>query len=128
MAEFLDYPVNDVGLSGDRIKAELFARLGVLYFADPDAFKSAMPLAHGMYHELFGLSRSSPNSNEYVRSKIWTTAGRSAQTHGKHGVDPSDVPTDGNSAGKQSASDLGRLRQEFACVINASEKGQKALL
>lgn len=128
MAEFLDYPINDVGLSGDRIKAELFARLGVLYFADPDAFKSAMPLAHGMYHELFGLSRSTPNSNEYVRSKIWTTAGRSTQTHGKHGADPADVPTDGSSTGNQSTSDLGRLRQEFARVMKASENGKKALL
>ena len=116
------------GVTDDRVKAELFARLGVLYFADPDTLKSAMQLAYGMYHELFGLSRSTPNSNEYVRSKIWTTAGESAQTHGKHGSDPADVPDDGSGSGQQSASDLGRLRREFARVMKASEKGKKALL
>lgn len=128
LAEFLDYPMRDLSLSGDRIKAELFARLGVLYFADPDAVQSAMPLAHGMYHELFGLSRSTPNSNEYVHSKIWTTAGRFAQAHGKHGADAADVPDDGSCAEQQSACDLERLRREFARVMKASSGGRKALL
>lgn len=80
------------------LRAELFARLAVLYFADPDAVQSAMPLAHGMYPELFVLSRSTPNSNQYVRSKIWTTAREAAQAHGKHGVDATNVPDDGGRA------------------------------
>ena len=81
-----------------------------------------------MYHELFGISQSSPHDGTYVRSKIWATSrgasqdGMQSQTKQKYGTDHAA------SSGKESASELGRLRRTISDVLKSPVTGQKAKL
>ena len=128
--EFFDYPLDSFyyGFKPDRIKAEVFARLGVLYFAHPEVLKRELPQAYEVYHELFGLSATDPLNTGYVRSKIWTTSrgasqdGMQSQTKQKYGTDHAA------SSGKESASELGRLRRTISDVLKSPITGQKAKL
>lgn len=77
--EDLQYPLADTGMSDGRMRAELFARLGTLYFAEPEKMKRLLPLAHGAFDEQFRLA-SIPGATEYIRGKVWTGAQRPAET------------------------------------------------
>lgn len=75
--EFFDYPLHhtfEYIFTEDLIKAELFARLGVFYFAHPEVLKRELPQSYEVYHDLFGISQSSPHDGAYVRSKVWSAS------------------------------------------------------
>lgn len=53
MGRYLDYPILTPGLTIGRIQAELFARLGVLYIANPEWLRRDAPKTYEAYHEFF---------------------------------------------------------------------------
>lgn len=132
-AEFLDYPLGEKyerKLTQDRIRAELFARLGVLYLAQPDAVKQELPLAYEVFHECFGLSRESPVSDLYVRGKIW---GGGARGYSQIRLHVRQAPSDEgrNAAGyrQQPANHgLAALRATLAKLLDSPSNGRKARL
>lgn len=125
--EFFDYPLHiDNQFKDDRIKAEVFARLGVLYFAHPEVLKRELTKAYEVYHELFGLSKISPVNNEYVRSKVWATTRGAAQNGVQSSAKQKHGGDDARGIGKESARELGRLRNAIAKVLKSPEMGKKA--
>ncbi len=129
-AEFLDYPLNPIhDLTQDRIKAELFARLGVLYFAHPEVLKRELPQTYEVYHELFGISQSSPHDGTYVRSKIWATSRGIGALGGNDRTNSEVRQHDEKSTGRQQAnSELGQLLSAIAIAFKSPITGQKAKL
>lgn len=131
-AEFFDYPLGEqyeYEFTQDRIKAELFARLGVLYFAQPELIKQVLPLAYEVFHGCFGLSKSSPIGSEYVRSKVWDAPRRVAQTGMQHRAATEIQSGSTKSTGKQSTNnELERLRAALAKALDAPSNGRKAKL
>lgn len=129
-AEFISYPLNPMyDLTQDRIKAELFARLGVLYFAHPETLKRELPIAYEVYHELFGLSQSSPHDGSYIRSKIWTASRGGRSMGGDHGANPEAGTGHEGRFGKGSANHgLERLLSAVATALDAPRHGRKARL
>jgi hypothetical protein len=70
--DFLRYPLG-YGFDRSRTAAELFARLGVIYFSDPAAIREELPIAYGVYHGIFGFSKT--RSGRYGLSpKVWREA------------------------------------------------------
>lgn len=128
--EFFDYPFHPLNPSftDDRIKAESFARLGVLYFAEPDALKRELPRAFEVFHELFGLSKSAPHSSDYVRTKIWTPTGGRSQDGEQLGRNASLGAGNTTGTGQQQAGGLAGLREAIARVIKSPIDGKKANL
>lgn len=131
-AEFFDYPlhIRFSYFKTDRIKAELFARLGVLYFAQPELVKQVLPLAYEVFHGCFGLSRESPVSDLYVRTKIWgNNLGRAAQVHQYHRQVSRNGSSHAASTREQSTDNgLDSLRAALAKALDAPSNGRKARL
>jgi hypothetical protein len=131
-SEFLGYPLGEeyeYEFTPDRIKAELFARLGVLYFAQPELVKQVLPLAYEVFHGCFGLSKSSPIGSEYVRSKVWDAPRRVAQIRGEFRASQADGSGNATSTGSQPANNgLESLRATLAKALNAPSNGRKARL
>ena len=55
LANWLTYPLADDTMTQSQVKAELFARLGVIYFGQPELLKREFPTAYKAYHDTFGL-------------------------------------------------------------------------
>lgn len=132
-AEFLFYPLSEkyeYEFTPDRIKAELFARLGVLYLAQPELVKQVLPLAYEVFHGCFGLSTASPIGNDYIRTKVWSdNIGRSSQIR----LQLRQVSSDGsrNAAGyrqQPTHHGLDSLRATLAKLLDAPSNGRKARL
>ena len=59
---FLDYPLNPrYGFDEERIAAELFARLAVLYHGDQPLMRRELPAAYDLYHSVFQVERLGPD-------------------------------------------------------------------
>gem|GEM_PF-3248667 len=131
-AEFFDYPldVEFFQLSSDRIKAELFARLGVLYFAEPDVLKRELPLNYEVYHECFNLSKESPVSSSYVRGKIWRSDPRGDSQARSNNPDVSSVESrnDASHRIRNTNQGLEQLRLTLAKLLDSPSHGRKAKL
>lgn len=125
--EFFNYPLHvENNFKDDRIKAEVFARLGVLYFAHPEVLKRELLKAYEVYHELFGLSKNSPVSDQYIRSKIWAVPRGIDQVCQRQATMEAVRTSHWRSIGAESASELGRLRQAIAQVLKSPVGGKKA--
>ena len=133
LAEFLAYPLDTdrFGMySGDRIKAELFARLGVIYLGEPALLKEALPNAYDAYHRIFGLERESPVSDTHVFRKVWKPAsGQRAEVLRRYR--PGSGPgLDAYAASTRGASSrgLGGLRRAIGGALHGSAFGKRASL
>ena len=79
-----------------------------------------------MYHELFGISQSSPHDGTYVRSKIWATPRGVGALGGNDRTDSEARQHDEKSTGRQQAnSELGRLLSAIAIAFKSPIKGKK---
>ena len=125
LKEFLDYPLNPaIGLNYPRIRAELFARLGVMYFADPGLMKELMPNAHQSYEQLFGVKQTGPT--EYVRGKIWlpVPSANGGQVRGKSRSDEyAQNDARGIGQNEQTRRGLERLRAGIGKAFQANPAG-----
>ena len=81
----LRYPLADQDMSDGRMRAELFARLGTLYFADPEAMRRVLPLAHGAFDEQFRLTGPDQESPDFIQGKVWTGASWDVQARSGQG-------------------------------------------
>ena len=129
-AEFISYPLHPMhDLTQDRIKAELFARLGVLYFAHPETLKRELPVAYEVYHELFGLSQYSPHDGSYIRAKIWSAPRGGRSMGGNHGANPKTRAGHEIGFGERTTNHgLERLLSAVATALAAPKHGRKAKL
>jgi hypothetical protein len=116
LRRFLAYPLGSVNLTKSEVKAELFARLGTLYFGDPDLMQRLLPKAYEAYHGIFDFKPGPDPSGERILRQVWSGAGRSrAQVRGGLRVVGSDGRADaaGNRR-EQGDSGLGQARQRIA--------------
>lgn len=74
LANFLAYPLKEHGLTRSEVKAELFARLGVLYFGDPDLMRRVLPTAYEAFHGIFRFEETSPQGDGRVLRQVWGSA------------------------------------------------------
>ena len=103
--------------------------LGVLYFAHPEVLKRELPQTYEVYHELFGISQSSPHDGTYVRSKIWATSRGIGALGGNDRTNSEVRQHDEKSTGRQQAnSELGQLLSAIAIAFKSPITGQKAKL
>lgn len=134
LSGFLAYPMDAArhsDLTDSRIKAELFARLGVLYLGQPRLMQETMPNAYRAYHEIFRLSQPDPtDGSAWVFGRIWRTrTGRSAQVLRQHG------PVLGTRQGASTADSqgrdgegLGEIRRAVSVAIQGNRLGARAQL
>lgn len=127
--EFFDYPLHHIFeyiFTQDRIKAELFARLGVFYFAHPEVLKRELPQSYEVYHELFGISQSSPHDGAYVRPKVWSASRGVGALGGNNWTNQENGRNDGKSLkGQPTNHELGLLISAIAKTIKAPIGGRK---
>lgn len=131
-AEFFDYPLGEqyeYEFTQDRIKAELFARLGVLYLAQPELVKQVLPLAYEVFHGCFGLSTASPIGSEYVRSKVWNAPRGDSQVRLQL-WNAQTVQQNATGSYRQQPSNHGleSFRYQLAKLLDAPSNGRKAKL
>jgi hypothetical protein len=113
----------------DRIKAELYARLGALLASDPVKFKRTFPVAYDAYNRALRLVDESPLPGAGLRRQVWSVAGRDAEAlHPDRNVGPA-LPGFGSSGGEwQSDPRLGRFRRQIAAALGADPLGKHANL
>ena len=124
--KFIEYPLDRPELSNTVKQAELFARLGVLYFGEPELMRQSLPLAYGAFDEIFRI-RIDPVTQDVFR-KVWTFARRSlrnTQMGGQHRADRSVAPGDDSGSGNGGRSELGRLRESIRRHFQANPLGAK---
>lgn len=130
--EFLDYPLGEEyehEFTQDRIKAELFARLGVLYLAEPSKVKKLLPLTYEVFHGIFGLSTSTPFNTEYVRSKVWNATRGDSQMGLQHRTTQSIQSSITASYRQQPTNHgLATFRTTLAKLLDSPSNGRKAKL
>lgn len=133
LQDFLTYPLDRVAyetLSDDRVKAELFARLGVLYLGEPQLMREALPNAYSTYDSIFGLEKESPVSGDYVFRKVWRD---STSKRGQVRVEyrtGDQVRSDGARTDSQgrAGEGLARIRQAIGRSLQGSPLGVRANL
>lgn len=126
---FLAYPLDPQhGFSVDRVKAELFARLGVLYFGEHDRMRQSLPLAYGAFNEIFQINRNPVTGEIYRTIRSSVSTGRNREILGRHRADGQIVRGDGEGAGNRPGAELGRLRDAVANAFRADRLGKRANL
>ena len=124
--QFLAYPLDDPRLDQKTVKTELFARLGVLYFNDPDAFRSTFPTTYEAYHEVFGLQRDAAQGSDFVlRERAWRS-GPVGDAQGGVQSGPARQIRERlaqRADGKPADPRLGQLRAQLAQVFGAPARG-----
>lgn len=122
LSSFFYYPLNPMlGYDYQRIRAELFARMGVLYFADPTTFKRVFPNAHDFYSSIFPIVVSGDNR---VLQQVWGTPTRSAgQVRGKPGAGGQAGRGLGQSSESRNAIGLERLRAKIGRESQSAQSG-----
>ena len=117
---FLQYPMDDFqnkDLSIDRRKAEVFARLGVLYFGEPEKMAQSLPKTFKAYHGTFKVT-SEPVNGE-IRRKIWSfTSSPYKKVGGEYKSVGTSLSSDGSFTGEGNSAELGRLRRHLTCFFH----------
>ncbi len=70
LAAWVRYPIGSLDLSESRTKAELFARLGVLYFGDPDHMRASLPKAYEVFDGSFLFLTENPLGESRVLRQV----------------------------------------------------------
>ena len=133
LVEFLRYPMDRLmyaGLSDDRIRAELFARLGVLYLGEPQLMREVLPIAYRTYSQIFGLEKESPVSGDYVFRNVWgASESKRGQVRGEYRTTSQAGRNDPGADGKGGAGEgLGRIRQAVGRSLRGTPLGVRANL
>lgn len=105
---FFYYPLGYSDLTDTVKEAELFARLGVLYFGEPERMRQSLPLAYGAFNEIFSLAIH-PVSGELSKN-VWSFTGGASAHGGKHRTNGRTGAGNGKSAEGGQRTELGRLR------------------
>lgn len=121
--EFFKYPMMENDLTDSVKKAELFARLGVLYFGEPARMQRYLPIAYGAFDGIFKFSIH-PVSGEISRS-LWSFSRRSVPLVREHGADGQNGTGDGGSPEGGQGAELGRLRKSIRTHFQANPGGAK---
>lgn len=129
---FLAYPLDPIAsgqLSEDRQKAELFARLGVLYLGDPDNFKQSFPNAYKSFDKIFGLESRPAEDSAYVFRRNWTNTAPNVQGGNKRAPNGA-VQQNASGAVRQgrSGQGLGQIRSAIAKAFSGNALGKRANL
>lgn len=125
---WLDYPfLFRIDLSEDRIKAELFARMGVAYNGDPDLLKLHLPKTYEAFHGLFNLIRESGSSDAYLRRSlpkfdVARIFSGNRQTDGQRLARPGEDT--GNAGGRDEGSGLARFYERMADIFGGQPTGR----
>lgn len=122
LSSFFYYPLNPMlGYDYQRIRAELFARMGVLYFADPTTFKRVFPNAYDFYSSIFPIVVSGDNR---VLQQVWGTptriAGQVRREPGSGGQAGSGLGQGGRGG---NAVGLERLRAKIGRESQSAQSG-----
>jgi len=121
---WLEYPLA-YNFGNARIQAELFARLGVLYFGDPEAMQRHLPKAYEVFHETFGFRILDPVSGERVLRQVRgarTSAGREVLRR-PLGLGDTGRPPEGGDRGKRTGHGLAGLRERAFRALRARRGG-----
>lgn len=133
LQEFFIYPLNrelHADLTESRVRAELFARLGVLYLGDPLLMREELPHAYRAYHRIFGLETDSPVTSDVVFRKVWgggpTPVGQVRRQHRAI----SEAAGDGARADREQRTrhGLGRIRQAIGRALEGDPLGARIQL
>ena len=122
-AKFFAYPLIENDLTDSVKKAELFARLAVLYFGDPASMQRHLPIAYGAFNGIFR-SSAHPVSGEISRS-VWSFSRRSSPLVREHGAGGSNGNRNGNGAQDGERAELERLRETIRVSFEARKYGAK---
>lgn len=127
LADFLSYPLSTPGLSWQGKRAELFARLAVIYHGDPALMQRELPIAYEAYHVLFGATLLSPDSR-VLRDVQSGSAGSSAEIRGRErlGTGADGRPGRSNQIGN-THNGLDSLRKAVADIFQANPRGRSIL-
>jgi hypothetical protein len=123
-AQFLFYPLGMPDLTVSETRAELFARLGVLYFAQPDALARTLPKTYGAYHAAFRFEATGPLGNGRVLRQVQDLPPNAAQTGGQS-RDGAGVPGRPAGSDRQGRADTGleRLRRDLVQAFGTRPRG-----
>jgi len=125
LAFWLTYPLGEKDFSRGRIQAELFARLGVLYFGDPDTMRRQLPLAYEVFHEIFQFAIVEPISGARVLRKV--RGARSAAggeiLRGPLGRGLASQSSERSDRGKRAGHGLAGLRERAFRALRARRGG-----
>ena len=134
LAEFLVYPMAppyQQELTPDRIKGELFARLGVLYLGNPRLMQRHLPTAYEVYHGIVGRTEN-PVTRESVYDTRWSRERGEIRGQYRPGLEVSSNDrgreSQGRGRGQLDGEGLGRIRRAVAHAIGGSPSGQIAYL
>lgn len=122
LSSFFYYPLNEgLGYDYQRIRAELFARMGTLYFADPEHFKRVFPNAYNFYNAIFPITVS---GDSRILQKVWgQPTGLSGQIRGEYGAGGSTGQGSGQGGGGGNSIGLERLRAKIGRESLAAQSG-----
>ena len=127
---FLKYPIDNQefrSLSIDRKKAEVFARMGVLYFGELDKLSHVLPKTYRAYHGIFKVTRD-PVVEEISR-KVWSfNPSPYRKVGGEYKSMGASLSSDGSFSGEGNSAELGRLREVIGLSFRAKPSGEKANL
>ena len=128
LSDWLAYPLAQKSMTQSVVKAELFARLGVIYFGQPKLLRRHLPKAYEAYHETFNLGSLTGGGDadqslsaevHRARNPVWNP-----KAGGRYGNDPQAQRGDAESRGERSADPgLERLYSKLRKNFGASRLG-----
>ncbi len=128
-ASYLYHPLGEVKLTESEVRAELFARLGTLYLADPAEFKQHFPRAYDAYSDVFRPTRSEQKSSNSLRGEIRPTSSGDIQARSESGRRTETFAGDGGRTGSwETDHELGRLRDAVSKAFGGDRQGQRVIL
>lgn len=121
-AAFLKYPLwPEPNLSESRTKAELFARLGALYFGEPARMRQSLPLAYEAFDGIFQVRGD--RAGEGVSRKIWFSPRGAGEASRESGGIRQNVRRNEVGSGQRQTAELERLRDAIRETFGASKRG-----
>lgn len=128
LSDWLAYPLAQKSMTQSVVKAELFARLGVIYFGQPKLLRRHLPKAYEAYHETFNLGSLTGGGDadqslsaevHRARNPVWNP-----KAGGRYGNDPQTQRSDTESRGERSTDPgLERLYSKLRKNFGASRLG-----
>lgn len=128
LADWLAYPLAQPGMTKSVVKAELFARLGVIYFGQPELLRRTLPKAYEAYHETFrmGSFAGDGDADQSVSAQVHraSNSSRGAEAGSGYGQNPATQGSRAAGRGNRAADPgLERLYSDLRKNFGASRLG-----
>ena len=127
LAKWLHYPLAPQELSESRIKAELFARLGVLYFGSPDQMRALLPKTYEAFDGSFLFLPEGPLGESRVLRQVREGGKRQGATPDRVRLPPRPNGAGGQNGGSPRSGTAGggldALRRRLAERFVAPRRG-----